>query len=104
MHLYPLVTDDGDVWSGWGSVILVCLVVTLVFGLIIVATYQSLKSVQTKTTAKAVLARDEAYRELAEQATSAIKRSANEQERMAADLAELRNRIAAIETMLREVG
>lgn len=104
MPVYPLeANSSGEIWGGWGSVVLVTAVASLFLILIIVSSYQAFKTQQTKTLAKAQIARDEAYRELAEQSSNAIKRTANEQERMAADLAELRNRIASIEKMLREV-
>jgi hypothetical protein len=99
-----MASSSADIWGGWGSVLFATTIVALVLILIIIATWQSFKTSQTKTLAKAQISRDEAYRELAEQSTNAIKRTANEQERMAADLAELRNRIASIEKMLREVG
>ena len=54
--------------------------------------------------ARATIAREEAYRKLAEQATSAIQKTAEDQQKIAEGVDELRARVAAIEKMLRDVN
>jgi len=63
---------------------------------IVVLIQQIFKYSQTKLMSQAEIARDEAYRKLAEEAV-AVQRKISE------DLADLRNRVEAIERMLREV-
>jgi hypothetical protein len=53
--------------------------------------------------ARMSVAREEAYRRLAEEATAAQQRIAGEQRKVAEELAELRGRVGAIEKLLREV-
>lgn len=52
----------------------------------------------------AEIARDEAYRKLAEEAISVQQKTAKQQEKIVNDLSEIKVRIDAIEKMLREVG
>jgi transposase len=54
--------------------------------------------------ARMAVSREAAYRALAEAATAAQQKSAEEQEKATRELAELRARVAAIETLLRDVG
>ena len=54
--------------------------------------------------ARASIARDDAYRKLAEQFSVAQQRTAEEQQKISDDLGDLRARVAAIEKLLREVG
>jgi hypothetical protein len=51
----------------------------------------------------AQVTRDEAYRKLAEEAVSAQQKMAEDQHQMALDIADMKERIAAIEKMLREI-
>ncbi len=67
-----------------------------ILALVVVLASQVLKTWQARLTSKAEVARDEAYRKLAEESTSV-------QQKMAKDLADLHVRIASIEKMLREV-
>jgi len=53
--------------------------------------------------AKMSLAREEAYRKMAEQALAAAQKSIEEEQKIAATLEEMRTRLAAIEKILREV-
>lgn len=69
------------------------LMITVFIGVLI---RQLFKYSQTKLMSKAAIARDEAYHKLAEEAV-AVQRKISE------DLADLRNRVEAIERMLREV-
>jgi hypothetical protein len=97
--------DNGsdDVWGGWGSVIFVITIVAIIATVILVLIWQLSQNARARSAAAATAAQDEAYRKLAEQ-------SAMAQERVAADLAtlntsvtELRERVASIEKMMREV-
>jgi predicted transcriptional regulator len=62
----------------------------------VVVIWQGLKTARAKTQSTAEIARDEAYRKLAEEAVSV-------QRKMADDLSDLRARIISMEKMLREV-
>jgi Tfp pilus assembly protein PilO len=53
--------------------------------------------------AKMSLVREEAYRKLAEQALTTSQKAADEEQKIAAALDEMRSRLAAIEKILREV-
>jgi len=53
---------------------------------------------------RAEIARDEAYRKLAEEAVSVQQKMAEDQQRIAKDLSEMKDRIYAIEKMLSDVG
>lgn len=53
---------------------------------------------------RASVAREEAYRTLAERATAAQEQTAADQEKIAEGMADLRVRVASIEKLLREVG
>jgi hypothetical protein len=96
--------DSNDVWEGWGSVILAVSVAVAFFVMLTVVLWQVFRTWQARLAVEAAAAREEEYRALAEQSTTAQKRMASEQERLAADLGEIRNRIASIEKMLAEVG
>jgi hypothetical protein len=76
---------------------IVVVAITLV---VIIVVWQSMKSHNEAMTAS----HDGAYRALAEEATAAARKTAEAQERIAAELVEVRNRIAAIEKLLSEVG
>ena len=89
--------------QGWG-IVFVLVIAALVTVFLIVAVWQGLKVEQAKAASREAVAQDEAYRKLAEQATAAQQTIAEEQRKTAEELAALRSRVAAIETMMREVG
>jgi len=62
----------------------------------VVVISQVLKTARAKTISMAEIARDEAYRKLAEEAVSV-------QRKISEDLSDLRTRIASMEKMLREI-
>jgi Tfp pilus assembly protein PilO len=74
------------------GIVLVMVFLTLIAAVVIVVIWQVFASRR----ALAMVARDEAYRKLAEQA-------AETQQRMVDDLADLRQRMASIEKILKEV-
>ena len=85
-----------DVIFGIGGMAFVLVILALITIIAVVAISQVLKNTRAKTISMTEIARDEAYRKLAEEAVSI-------QQKMAEDLADLRVRIASMEKMLREV-
>jgi hypothetical protein len=93
-----------DVWSGWGSAVLVTAVSVLVLALIGIVIWQIFKTAQTRMTTQAIIAQDEQFRRLAERAAESQATIAVETARISAELQEISVRIAAMERMLRDVG
>ena len=85
-----------DVIFGIGGMAFVLVILALITIIAVVAISQVLKNTRAKTISMTEIARDEAYRKLAEEAVSI-------QQKMAEELADLRVRIASMEKMLREV-
>lgn len=73
---------------------------TLITVLIVVVVWQWFATRR----ARASVAREEAYRKLAEQSIAAQQSTAEEQQKISENLGELRARVSAIEKLLREVG
>ena len=71
-------------------------IITMLFILVVVLVWQGFKTWQARTVSLAEIAREEAYRKLAEEAVAV-------QQKMAADLKDLRTRITAMEKILRDV-
>ena len=92
-----------DVWSGWGSVILVVGTLVLATIIICVVLWQVFRTRRATLESRAMIAQEEAYRRLAEEATSTQKRTAAELNQLTEGMADLRVRVATIERMLREV-
>jgi hypothetical protein len=93
-----------SVWEGWGSVVLISLVLILVGAVILVGMWQGMKVSQADHIARETVARDEAYRKLAEDLAESQRKAAEDQQRIAESLAEVRTKVGSIEKMLREVG
>jgi flagellar biosynthesis/type III secretory pathway M-ring protein FliF/YscJ len=72
---------------------------TLITIIIIVILVQVFSSYRARMS----ITREEAYRKLAEQATAAEQKSADEQQKAAKALEEINHRLAAIEKILRDV-
>jgi uncharacterized membrane protein len=89
--------------TGWG-IVLILGIVAAVAVIVVVATWQIFAVARTDTKARAELARDDAYRTLASESTAAQQAMADEQGKIARDLADLRERMASIEKMMREVA
>lgn len=87
-------------FAGMGFVLVI---LTLLTVLIVSVVWQGFKSWQIKTASKAEIARDEAYRKLAAEAVSVQQKLAEDQQRMVKDLSEMKERINAMEKMLREI-
>jgi len=79
--------------GGMGFVLIILALITILAAIIV---SQVLKTTRAKMASMAQVTRDEAYRKLAEEAVSA-------QQKMALDIADMKERIAAIEKMLREI-
>lgn len=95
--------SDNNVWSGWGSVIFVTTVVAIVAAVVIVLIWQLSKSAQARHAAAATAAQGEAYRKLAEQSASTQESLSTELTTLNTTMADLRERVASIEKMMREV-
>lgn len=87
--------------SGMGFILVILTLITI---LAVVVISHAFKTQQAKAISKAEIARDEAYRKLAEEAVKIQQQMTEEQQRMSKDLSEIKKRIDAIEKMLREVG
>jgi hypothetical protein len=77
------------------------MVFTLVLAVVVL--WQGFKTWQIQTTSRAYIARSEEYLRLAQEATAVQRKVVEHQERLIGDLAELRDRVTAIEKLLREV-
>ena len=89
--------------QGWGIVFVLGIVAVLAV-VAIVLVWQIFRTAQSKMQADAITARDHDYRQLASESTTAQQKIAEEQLRIADELAELRSRLTAIEKLLSEVG
>jgi len=83
----------------WGMIFALVLFALITF-LIVVVVWQGFATWR----ARASVAREEAYRKLAEQSSAAQRRTAEEQQKISEDLGDLRAQIAAIEKLLRDAG
>lgn len=92
-----------DVWAGWGSVMLVVGGMALTFGIAAIVIWQVFKTRQATIESRATIAREEAYRKLAEESTSIQNRTAAELSHLTEGIADLRVRVTNIERLLREV-
>jgi len=82
--------------TGIGGMIFVFGIFLLITIVVVVVISQALKNARAKAMNMAEIARDEAYRKLAEEAISV-------QKKISEDMSDLRIRVAAIEKILREV-
>jgi uncharacterized membrane protein len=85
-----------EIVFGIGGMGFVLFILTLITVIVVVVAWQYLKNVRVKIMSTAEIARDEAYRKLAEE-TVAVQKKIEE------DLADLRVRVASMEKMLREI-
>jgi hypothetical protein len=94
---------ENEVWSGWGSVFFV-LGIMMIFAVVAsVLIWQIFRTRQATIESRARIAQEEAYRRLAEEATSVQNRTAAELSQLTEGMADLRVRVATIERVLREV-
>lgn len=91
---------DGETLLAWQGVLVFIVVATLVTVLVLVIARQYGRVVSART----ALGRDQAYRELAATAAAAQQQYAAELAGLAAEVRELKQSVAAVERLLREVG
>jgi Na+-transporting methylmalonyl-CoA/oxaloacetate decarboxylase gamma subunit len=92
-----------EVIFGIGGMGFVLVILTLITIIAVVVISQALKTARAKTVSMAEIARDEAYRKLAEEAVSVQRKMAEDQQKIVNVLAEMKERINAMERMLREI-
>jgi hypothetical protein len=92
-----------EVWDGWGSVFFVLGFMAIIAMVSVVLIWQVFRTRQATIESRARIAQEEAYRRLAEEATSVQNRTAAELAQLTEGMADLRVRVATIERMLREV-
>ncbi len=93
-----------EIIFGVGGMGFVLFILTLITIIAVTVISQISKNIRAKNASMAEIARDEAYRKLAEEAISVQQKTAKQQEKIVNDLSEIKVRIDAIEKMLREVG
>lgn len=97
-------TDDvNEVWSGWGSVVFVMGMTAILALVAYLVIWQVFKTRQNRYSTDAALARDEAYRKLAEEISASQEQTSEDLTSLRKDMADIRQRVAAMERMLREV-
>lgn len=94
---------NDEVIFGVGGMGFVLVILTLITIVIVVVVSQFFKTARSKALNIAEITRDEAYRKLADEAISVQQKIAKDQQKMAMDLSEMKDRINAMEKMLREV-
>jgi hypothetical protein len=92
--------DNGDGFEGWPLAIFLIGFFIAIAAVLIVAIWQGFASYRARVS----VAREGAYRQLADDAIRAQERTADRLDRTAAELAELRAHTAELERMLKEVG
>jgi hypothetical protein len=95
--------SSSDVWSGWGSVIFVICIVAIIAAVVVFLIWQLSKSAQARNANAAMAAQGEAYRKLAEQSATAQEHLSAELATLNASMSNLRERVASMEKMMREV-
>jgi flagellar basal body-associated protein FliL len=95
--------DANEVWSGWGSVIFVISIVAIIAAVVLVLIWQISKTAQARAAATTTASQGEAYRALAEQAAAAQEKMATDLVALNVTITDLRERVASIEKMMREV-
>lgn len=94
---------ENEVWSGWGSVLFVLGMMAIFAVVASILIWQVFRTRQATIESRAQIAREEAYRRLAEEAVSVQNRTSAELAQLTEGMADLRVRVATIERMLREV-
>ncbi|MPZ50425.1 MAG: hypothetical protein GEU75_14180 [Dehalococcoidia bacterium] len=95
--------NEQDVWSGWGSVVMGLGAIVTFMMVVGILVWQVFKTWQASMETRAAIARDHAYQTLAEEAATAQKQIAEQQQRIATELATMRDRVAGIEKVLQQV-
>lgn len=92
-----------DIIFGIGGMGFVLFILTLITIIAVVMVSQLLKTSRAKTAAMAQITRDEAYRKLAEKSIEFQKQLSENHKQVVQDVSEMKDRINAIEKMLREI-
>ncbi|MDD3654360.1 MAG: hypothetical protein PHO01_09280 [Desulfotomaculaceae bacterium] len=92
-----------DLIFGIGGMGFVLFILTLITIVAVVVISQVLKTSRAKVASMAELTRDEAYHKLAEEAISIHRKIAENQHKTVNDISEIKERINAMEKMLRDV-
>ena len=95
--------SENEVWSGWGSVIFVMGMTAILAIVAYLVIWQIFKTRQNRYSTDAALARDQAYRKLAEEIAAAQEQTAEDLATLRRDMADVRQRVASMERLLREV-
>jgi hypothetical protein len=95
--LLQTVTDEA---ISWPEAIVAVAGVAMVTVIVTIAIQQVLASLRARMS----IAREQAYRKLAEESTAAATRLAGEQEQISQSLKAITDRLSGIEKVLREVG
>lgn len=95
--------ETNDVWAGWGSVIFVMGMTAIIALVIYLVIWQVFKTRQNRYATDAVIARDVAYRKLAEEMAVTQEQAAEDLATLRRDMADIRQRVTSMERMLREV-
>ena len=95
--------SENDVWAGWGSVVMGLVVIVTFMLVVAILVWQAFKTWQSSMESRAVIARDHAFQTLAQEAAETQKLMAAQQERIASDLAAVRERVTGIEKVLQQV-
>ena len=88
----------------WGDAVVASVAIAFLFGGIAAITIAVMKVAQTKVAADKSIEHDLMVRNLAEEATVAQRRTAEEMTEIRLTLVDLRDRVGSMEKMLRDVG
>lgn len=97
MHLLLQTSEER---LEWPEAMIAVAVIAFVMAIVIVAIWQGFGLWRARMS----IAREDAYRKLAEESLSAQTRMSVQQQRIADDLASLNERVSSIEKILKEVG
>jgi hypothetical protein len=96
LALLQAVSDSG---TDWPDALVAMAGITMISAIIVVGVWQAFASWRARVS----VAREEAYRKLAEQSAATQQELLEEQKRVASHLTEVRTRVENIERILREV-
>ena len=95
-----LLLQAADSGTDWPEAMIAIGGITMITVITAVAIWQVLASWRARMS----VAREEAYRKLADESTETQKRMVDQQETMVTDIASLRTKVNEIERLLKEVG
>ena len=98
--MYPLLLQTSNDGSSWPEAAVAVTAIAFAMSIVIVLIWQAFGTWRARMS----IAREEAYRKLAEENLSAQTRMAVQQQRIADDLTSINERVEGIEKLLKEVG